>query len=64
MVDSASNSEQISRYNEDELRDFREFDFDKLMACCEFYESGEILSVKQTQRLKIYFDRLDIEQKI
>lgn len=64
MVDSASNSEQISRDNEDELRDFRAFDFDKLIACCEFYESGEILSAKQTQRLKIYFDRLDIERKI
>lgn len=64
MVDSASNSEQISRDNEDELRDFREFDFDKLIACCEFYESGEILSAKQTQRLKIYFDRLDIEREI
>lgn len=64
MVDSTLNFEQISRDNQDELRDFREFDFDKLIACCEFYESGEILSAKQTQRLKIYFDRLDIEQKI
>ena len=64
MVDSASNFEQISRDNKDELRDFREFDFDKLIACCEFYESGEILSAKQTQRLKIYFDRLDIEREI
>ena len=64
MVDSTLNFEQISRNNEDELRDFREFDFDKLIACCEFYESGEILSAKQTQRLKIYFDRLDIEREI
>jgi glutamate racemase len=64
MVDSTLNFEQISRDNQDELRDFREFDFDKLIACCEFYESGEILSAKQTQRLKIYFDRLDIEREI
>lgn len=64
MVDCALNLEQISRDNQDELRDFRAFDFDELRACCEFYESGEILSAKQTQRLKIYFDRLDIERKI
>ena len=64
MVDSASNLEQISRDNQDELRDFRAFDFDKLRACCEFYESGEILSAQEIQRLKIYFDRLDIEREI
>ena len=64
MVDCTSNLEQISRDNQDELRDFRAFDFDKLRACCEFYESGEILSAQEIQRLKIYFDRLDIERKI
>ena len=64
MVDCALNLEQISRDNEDELRDFRAFDFDKLRACCEFYESGEILSAQEIQRLKIYFDRLDIEREI
>lgn len=64
MVDCTSNLEQISRDNQDELRDFRAFDFDKLRACCEFYESGEILSAQEIQRLKIYFDRLDIEREI
>ena len=64
MVDCALNLEQISRDNQDELRDFRAFDFDELRACCEFYESGEILSAQEIQRLKIYFDRLDIERKI
>lgn len=64
MVDSTSNLEQISRNNQDELRDFRAFDFDELKACCEFYESGEILSAQEIQRLKIYFDRLDIEREI
>ena len=64
MVDSTLNLEQISRDNEDELRDFRAFDFDKLMECCEFYESGEVLSAQEIQRLKIYFDRLDIEREI
>ena len=64
MVDCTSNLEQISRDNQDELRDFRAFDFDELRACCEFYESGEILSAQEIQRLKIYFDRLDIEREI
>lgn len=64
MVDCALNLEQISRDNQDELRDFRAFDFDELRACCEFYESGEILSAQEIQRLKIYFDRLDIEREI
>ena len=64
MVDCALNLEQISRDNQDELRDFRAFDFDKLRACCEFYESGEILSAQEIQRLEIYFDRLDIEREI
>lgn len=64
MVDCALNLEQISRDNQDELRDFRAFNFDELRACCEFYESGEILSAQEIQRLKIYFDRLDIEREI